>query len=170
MKEPQSEFIRSALSLEETFAGLEQLAQSLERLELDCEPNLERAKKLLLRFSQQSGGLQAALESFSQSLLARRQAVEQAVAMVEARAPLVGEKFREAEEKLARFQELANRVTALTGEAGRLGPAEVLQQLQSLADEAASIQEEARRSKLRTLESNAKNLRATLKELSRKLG
>lgn len=166
----QSEFISAALSLEETFAGLEQLAQSLERLELDCEPNLERAKKLLIRFSQQSTGLQGALESFSQSLLARRQSVERAVAMVEARAPLVNEKFREAEEKLARFQELANRVTTLTGEAGRLGPTEVLQQLQSLAEEAASIQDEARRSKLRTLENNAKNLKATLKELSRKLG
>ena len=57
----ESDFIRAALSLEETYAGLEQLTQSLKRLELDCEPNLERAKKLLVRFSQQSTGLQGAL-------------------------------------------------------------------------------------------------------------
>jgi hypothetical protein len=169
MSEPSSPFLRSALELEKTFAGLGGLAQSLERLELEGESNLERAKKLLLQFTQQSAGLQSVLEAFSESLQARRQSVEQAVALVNAKAPQVADALSEVETRLGRFQELAERVRLLNGQAARLAPGELRQRLDELLEESGVVQEEARSSKLRTLELKARELRSGLKELRLKL-
>ena len=169
MKRPTSNFVQSALELDEIFTSLEQISSSLETLEPDSEANLERAKKLLMRFTEKSQGLQGGLETLLRSLDDRRRSVEAAVALVNDLAPLVGEKFRQAEEKLERLQGLADQVKELTGEARTLGPAEVRIRLQELTDEATALQEEARAGKLRSLERGASSLRSSLKDLSRKM-
>lgn len=169
MKQPPSDFMVAAFELEDIFAGIEQLSGSLERLEPTSEPELERAKKLLVRFTEKSQNLQGGLETLVRVLKERQASVEQAVAVVNAKAPLIAEKFREAEEKVERFQALADRVNALTELAARLGPETLREQLEALAAEAGGLYEEARQDKLRTLEKNAQALRASLRELLRKL-
>lgn len=169
MKKPPSDFVQSALELDELFANLEQISASLEQVELDSEPNLERAKKLLLRFTEKSQGLQGALETLLLTLDARRRSVETAVAQVNERAPLIGEKFRQAEEKLERLQALADQVKELSAEARQLGSVEVRQRLLELTERAAALQEEARLGKLRSLEKNAASVRASLKDIARRM-
>lgn len=169
MKNQPSEFVQSALELEEVFASIEGLAGSLDRLELNSEAGLERAKKLLVRLTERSQGLQGALETLLRTLETRRSSVEDAVATVNAKTPLIAEKFQEAEDKLERFQQLGVRVKELTAEAPHLPSEEVRKRLQELTAEAGAVQEAARLGKLRSLEKNAQNLRSSLKALSRKL-
>lgn len=169
MKKPTSEFLQAALRLEDVFAGIEQLSGSLDRLQPDSEAELERARKLLVRFTETSERLQDALETLVSSLQARRQSVEQAVGVVNDKASLIANMFGQAEQKQARLQELAQRVQDLSVEAPSLGTEELRARLELMNAEVAAIQEEARVEKLRSLQKNAKDIRLQLKDIIRSL-
>lgn len=169
-KPAPSPFIQTALNLDDGIRDMEELAGAICRLELTSESALEKSKQLLARFTQQSQNLAEHLIQLGQKLQERRADAELAIHKVNEQAPIIQQTFLRVEEKVDRFQALGVRVRELTQSAGQLGVAETVAGLQILADEAASIQEEARGANLRSLERNAKELRQDLRELMRKLG
>jgi hypothetical protein len=168
-KPPPNSFIQAALELDETFASVEQIAGSLERLELDSETALERAKVLLVRFSERSQSLGSVLTHFGREMEQRRSQVEAAVQAVNDKAPLVQERFRRTEEKMERFRALSLKVREVTDAVASLGPAQVASRLRELAEEAEGLREEAREARLKTLEKNAHNLGKSLGSIAGKL-
>lgn len=170
MKNPApSPFVESALELEKAFREVEELAGSLHRHEFNSESSYEKARTLLLKFSERSQTLGNFLLALGQQLQERRETVERAVELVHQRMPEIQSQFLAAEAVADRFAGLGDKVRHLTQSAPQLPLDKVDEGLQALTEEVQDLREQARGLKLRGMEKKAEDLAGSLKELARQL-
>ena len=96
--EDLSPFGRLALSLDGDFTELQRLAGQIEELDVESESELDRALKLLKRFSEHGQKIGGSMQEFSASLEDARQRSEAAAKSAAAVAQKVQERVRQREE------------------------------------------------------------------------
>lgn len=191
MKSPDlknlSPFGLCALKLDNDFTELDQLKGQIEKLSLDSDYGLDRAKQLLIKFSECSGRITDGLQMFAKELAEARGRAEASAAAVSERATLIQERQNVCHGLHERFQNLASMVKKLSTnmeglkrpKAGELSPEEktflathlplIDSQLGVLADESGKLRDDARQAKMKSLEKKAESLGQTLFSARRKL-
>lgn len=182
-----SPFAQAALALDDDFAQLERLSGEIDRLAIDTDNGLDRAKLLLVRFGECGERVGQNIQALATALSESQKRAEKAAQSVSARAALVQERQQEANRLLERFQGLGEMVRKVTEAVvqlqnpakGALSPEEkallvkhlpeLNEKLGVLADEAFKIKDEARESKMKALEKDADALGQSMQAMRRKL-
>ena len=181
-----SPFGQSALTLDNDFAELDRLSGQIERLSIESDSGMERAKELLVKFGECGQRISTGVQSLAKSLEETRSRAETAAQSVASRAALIQERHHENERMLDRFRSLGDKVrevsTALAAlkapakgvtEEGKALIAKQLPefnaQLETLTAEAQKLKDDAREANMKTLERNADSLYQTLQSARRKL-
>jgi len=186
--EKKSPFAESALNLDNAFTELEQLSGQIERLELESDSGLERAKQLLGKFAECGQRIGEGVQVLAKSLEESRARAEAAANVVSARALDIQKRQDENDQMLARFGTLGESVRKISetivqfkkpaGEKLSDEERELLtkqlpeldSQLSGLIDEAQGLRVDAHQLKLKSIERNADSLSQTLLSARRKLG
>jgi chromosome segregation ATPase len=181
-------FAEAALTLDSDFAELEQLSGQLDRLSLESDTGLERAKKILAQFGECGGRIGDRLQNLAKTLDEARSGAEKAAQLIADRAVRVQERQQQNDQLAERFGTLNGMVrtisTALSQlkkpEGAKLSEEErtflseklpeLDQQMRTLSDEAFKLKEDAQKANMKTLERNADSLAQTLSSARRKLG
>jgi hypothetical protein len=184
----QSDFAQAALALDADFEQLERLSGELDRLAIDSDSGLERAKALLLRFGECGQRIGDEMQALARSLEEARTRAEASANRVAERAAAIQKRQIEADRLLQRFQALSEMVRKVTEAAGALQQSlkkdasdeerralirnlpELDSKLGVLIDEAFKIRQDAQEANLKTLHRNADSLGQTLQSVRRKLG
>jgi hypothetical protein len=174
-------FAEAALNLDAEFQQLEQLGGQIDRLTIDSDSGLDRAKLLLGRFGECGSRIGEGVQNLAKELEAARARAEKAAELVSARAAAVQARQEAATGLLSRFQtlgEMAGKISsavtqlrdstdgAMTEEQRSLLISrlpEVNSQLDVLIEEALRIKEDAIAANLTTLERNADSLGQSLR-------
>lgn len=182
-----SAFGESAISLDHDFGMLEQLSGQLERLEIETDSGLERARVLLSRFSETGLKIGDGIQALAKNLDEARARAEKAAELVSTRAMEVQKRQNEAEQLLARFQQLGEMVKKITAavsqlkkpEGGKLSDdekslllkylPELNAQLDILLGETRRLKDDAQAAKHKALEKNADSLNQSLQAVRNRL-
>jgi chromosome segregation ATPase len=183
-----SAFAQAAMTLDSDFAELGQLSGQLERLSLESDSGLDRAKKILVQFGECGERIGDRLQTLAKTLDEARSRAEKAAQFIGARAGEVQARQQENErltEKFGALNEMVRKVTMLLGQlkkpqgeklsaeeqsilAEKLP--ELDEQLGTLSNEAGKLKVEAQKANMKTIERNADSLSQTLTSARRKLG
>lgn len=184
---PQSAFGQSALELDSDFAEMERLAAELQRLDIETESGLERARKLLTRFSECGQRVGTGVPVLARTLEEARGRAEKAAETVFARAGDIQKRQQEADRLLERFNslgEMVGKINAMVTQLRKPGGAklsdeeramiarhmpEINVQLGKLIDEARKLKEDSHAANMKSLEKNAESLLQSMQAMSRKL-
>jgi chromosome segregation ATPase len=182
-----SAFGKAAVSLDNDFAEFERLGGQIERLSVDSENELERAQQLLAKFGECGERIGTGMQDLAKSLEEARTRAEKAAQGVSARLPQIQERLKEHEQLKERLRALSEMVRGVSEAVGQLKkPAgekfsdeekallstqlkEFDSQLGGLVEQANKLHEDARNSKMKSLERNADSLSQTLQSARRKL-
>lgn len=183
-----SAFIESALNLDSAFNELEQLGGQIERLDVETDSGLERAKQLLAKFAECGQRIGEGVQHLAKSLDETRRRAEAAAQAVTTRANDIQKRQEENDQMMARFGSLGVSVKKITesivhfkkptGEKMSAEEHEALSkqlpeldaQLSRLIEEAQGLKVDAHQLKLKSIERNADSLSQTLLSARRKLG
>jgi hypothetical protein len=186
-KKDQSPFIEVALALDDDFTQLIRLSGEIERLDIDSDSGLDRARILLNHFSECGLRIGEGVQKMARTLDDLRGQAEEAASRVTARAHIVQERQQNVERMLSRFNalsEMVKKVTEAVSLLSRPGKQplsdgeretlkthipEVQKNLRVLIDEALAIRNEAKAGHMSALERNAESLRQSLDAVRRKL-
>jgi hypothetical protein len=181
-----SEFGQTAVALDSDFQEIERLASELGRIDLQSDSGLERAKKLLVHFTECGQRAGEELKKMASALEVARIRAEKASAAVAERAVDIQRRQEASSHLLSRFQALGNKVRQVTVAASQLQvPAEkvpneqkgaVVQflpeldmQLAELVEESRQLKADARGAKEKALERDAEAMEQSLQAVRRKL-
>ena len=182
-----SAFAQSAFDLDSDFTQLERLSTQLEELSVESDYGLEQGKKLLLNFNECAQRIGDRVQALAQNLGESRERAEAAAAKVSERAQVIHQRHNEQEKLLARFQSLGEMVRKATDASAKLKKPdggklteedkmvleerlpEIDSQLQVLIQESHQLREEARATKMKTLEKNAESLGQSLNAVRNRL-
>lgn len=185
--EELSSYGQASLLLDTEFSELERLGGQIERISLDSENDLDKARQLLVRFSESGQRISEHLPTMAKALDEARARAEAAAKAVGSRIAEIQNRQKEADELMARFQSLGEKIHAVTQASAKLPKPSIRlsheekgvlllnlptinSQLDLLSDEAARLKDDARSKKLRTLERNADSLSQRLKSVRNQLG
>jgi hypothetical protein len=182
-----SAFGESAIKLDGDFSELERLSGELDRLPIESESGLERARLLMARFSECSQRIGSGIQLMASSLEESRARAENAVQIVSVRAAVIQTRQQETERMLERFQALGEMVRKITTAVSQIQkPAgmelsdeertllmkhmpELNSQLEILINEAGKLKNDAQTVNMKTLERNADSLQQSLQAVRQKL-
>lgn len=182
-----SSFAEAALKLDSDFIELDQLSGQLERLDLNSDSGLERAKEILGKFGECGARIGDGVQKLAKELEEARIRAEKAAGTVAARAEQVQERQQAHDRLSERFHNLTEMVRKVSALIAELKKAEgekmsdeekaiVTQrlpefesQLTLLVDEAQKLKNEAQEANMKTLVRNADSLSQTLLSAKRKI-
>jgi len=180
-------FAESALNLDSAFNELEQLSGQIERLDIDSDSGLERAKQLLGKFAEAGQRIGDGVQLLAKSLEESRARAEAAALIVSTRAGDIQKRQEENDQMLSRFGALGESVRKISEKIVQFKkPAgeklnederdaltkqlpELDSQLSGLIEEAQGLRVDAQQLKLKSIERNADSLGQTLLSAKRKL-
>jgi hypothetical protein len=183
----RSAFAQAALSLDSEFAEFERLARELEKLPIDSESGMERARKLLGHFEGVGERIDEGMHALARNLDEARQRTEAIAQQVTERARAIQERQVQTNEMFERFQKLSDMARQITVAVGQLMQPretelsseeknlilsklpEVDEKMGVIVDEARKLMDDARHAKLKTLERSADSLRQSLQSARQKL-
>jgi uncharacterized protein YoxC len=181
-------FADSAINLDSAFTELEELSGQIERLDIESDSGLERAKQLLGKFAEAGQRIGDGVQVLAKSLEDSRSRAEAAAQIVSARAGDIQKRQEENDQMLSRFGALGESVKKISEKIVQFKkPAgekltederdaltkqlpELDSQLSGLIDEAQGLRVDAQQLKLKSVERNADSLSQTLLSARRKLG
>jgi chromosome segregation ATPase len=182
-----SSFAEAALKLDSDFADLERLSGQLERLDLNSDSGLERAKEILSEFGECGSQIGDGVQKLAKELDEARIRAEKAAASVAVRAEQVQERQNAHDRLSEKFNHLTEMVRKVSAVIAELKKAEgekmsaeekvmITQrlpefesQLSVLVDEAQKLKNEAQDANMKTLVRNADSLAQTLLSAKRKI-
>lgn len=182
-----SPFGQLALKLDQDFAGLERLAQQIERLDINTDNGLEHAIKLMGQFAQYGQGISEGIQHFAKALDESRARSEEAANLVAARAVEIQKRKEEHGLIEAKFNQLGAKVQVVneglmqmkrpTGEdldpAARAEINEKLKEMDAhlgvFVEEAKNLKEEAESANMKKIGRDAESLHGTLLSARSKL-
>lgn len=173
-----SEFLKSAIKLDQSFTELTNLSLQLEAAELNTEYGMNQARKILGKFSECGQRVGEEIQLLAKNLEDSRQGAESAAQAVSERAQLVQKRHETNEKIFTRFQELGGSVRVVTNSLSTIPQDQealsnylmpLLMQLDRLFEESDRIKYEAQYSNLRTLEKDADSMSQTIRSLRAKL-
>jgi uncharacterized membrane protein len=180
-------FADSAINLDSAFTELEELSGQIERLDIESDSGLERAKQLLGKFAEAGQRIGDGVQVLAKSLEDSRSRAEAAAQIVSARAGDIQKRQEENDQMLSRFGALGESVKKISEKIIQFKkPAgeklsederdaltkqlpELDSQLSGLIDEAQGLRVDAQQLKLKSVERNADSLSQTLLSARRKL-
>jgi chromosome segregation ATPase len=182
-----SPFGQYALTLDSDFIELERLSGQIERLDIESDAGMDRAKQLLAKFGETGQRIADGVQGLAKTLEETRGRAEKAAEFVASRAAKVQERQQENNRMMERFQALGERVRGVSASIAELkkpagetmtdeGKAEVRMKLTDfeselgkLIDESQQLKQDAQAASMKTLERNADSLNQTLQSARRKL-
>lgn len=182
-----SPLVEAVLSLDEHFTELGYLSARINELDLDSESDLKKGERLLVSFTESGQAVSTAIQTFVALLNDSRQQAEQAAASVSQKAEQLRAKKDDVGAKLARFQDLNERVSQLNeellsfkrpeGEALtaqdqvtlKAKLTEVAGRLDDYIEEARQFQEIGHQSNIKFLQQNADSMKQSLIAVSKKI-
>jgi chromosome segregation ATPase len=182
-----SSFAEAALSLDKDFTELDILSGQLERLDLNSDSGLERAKEILAKFGECGGRIGDGVQKLAKELDEARVRAEKAANSVSARATEVQERQQAHDrlsEKFHTLTEMVRKVSTLIAELKKAEGQKMTDeekalvtqrlpefesQLSLLVDEAQKLKNEAQEANMKTLVRNADSLSQTLLSAKRKI-
>jgi chromosome segregation ATPase len=182
-----SSFAEAALKLDNDFSELERLSGQIERLELDTDAGLDRAKELLAKFGECGMRIGDGVQGLAKELEETRLRAEKAAEAVSQRAAQIQERQQLRDRMLERFHTLTEMVRKVSALIAQLKKAEgekisdeekalllerlpeLDSQLGMLVDESVKLKNDAHDANLKTLVRNADSLSQTLTSARRKL-
>lgn len=182
-----SPLVLAVLKLDEHFSSLKRLADRIDEVELKSNFDFEQSERLITHFAETGQAISDDIVEFVNVLNDARAQAESAAQRVAVKADLLKERKDDVQTKMARFQDLNEKVSKLNeslmqfsrpaGETltdqdkeelkARL--AEIGSQLQELIDEADVLKGLGHSSKIKTLEQNAESMRQSLIAVKRKI-
>lgn len=183
----QSPLVQAVLALDHQFSELERLSAKIEETQMKTDSDFEQLQHLMGRFAECGTTITSEVVNLSTALNDARANAEASAQKVGARAEQLQSWQGERQKKMAAFQNLGEKVRALTASlqdlrrpegvpatdedrakiAQRL--AELESQLAPLIEEAETIKNEAQGSRMRELETGAHALGQSLQAMSKKL-
>lgn len=175
-----SEFARAALALDVRFEEFCRLSAELERVSIDSDSGLERARILLKDLNECREGFTPASQDMARALEGARQRTAEAAQKVETREQAVQDRVSHVDQMLSRYRLLGDtvrRVTTAVAELkqspeGGLSPdersmlaskmPEINAQMNIVVDEAKRLMDDARDANMKILERNCDSLRQTV--------
>jgi chromosome segregation ATPase len=182
-----SPFAQAAMTLDSDFAELEQLSGQLDRLSLESDSGLDRAKKILSQFGECGERIGDRLQNLATTLNEARASAEQAANRIAERANQVQLRQQENDRMVERFNGLNGMVAKINAillqlkkpEGAELSSEEksflngklpeLDSQMGTLIEEAGKLKKDAQHANLKTVERNADSLGQTLNSARRKL-
>lgn len=183
----QSPLVQSVLSLDTHFESLKRLSGRIEEIELNSEFDFNQARQLMKRFAESAQAVSTEIVDLANLLNEARVNAEATGKIVAAKAEQMQARQTAEDEKMNSFRTLTGKVTLLNEDLKSLKKddgeevseedrekiknkmAEINLQLQPLIEEAITIKNEARASKMKVLEQNADSLSQSLMSVSQKL-
>lgn len=183
-----SSFAEAALNLDSDFQTLDRLSGQLERLDLESDSGLERAREILTKFGEAGLRIGDGVQKLAKELEDARIRAEKAANSVSNRATQVQERQQAHERISEKFNALTEMVRKVSSVIAQMKKAEgepmsaeekaTLKerlpefdaQLSMLVDEAQKLKQEAQDANMKTLVRNADSLSQTLLSAKRKLG
>jgi chromosome segregation ATPase len=183
-----SSFAESALQLDSDFLELERLSGQLERLDVNSDSGLDKAREILAKFGECGNRIGSGVQKLAKELEEARVRAEKAAELVAQRANVVQERQQIQDRLSEKFHTLTEMVRKVSQLIGQLKKAEgetmsddertqLAQQLPGfdsqlsvLVDEAMKLKVEAQEANMKTLMKNADSLSQTLLSAKRKLG
>jgi chromosome segregation ATPase len=182
-----SSFAEAALSLDKDFTELDTLSGQLERLDLNSDSGLERAKEILAKFGECGSRIGDGVQKLAKELEEARVRAEKAASSVSARATEVQERQQAHDrlsEKFHTLTEMVRKVSTLIAELKKAEGQKMTDeektlvtqrlpefesQLSLLVEEAQKLKNEAQEANMKTLVRNADSLSQTLLSAKRKI-
>lgn len=183
-----SSFAEAALNLDSDFQTLDRLSGQLERLDLESDSGLERAREILTKFGEAGLRIGDGVQKLAKELEDARIRAEKAANSVSNRATQVQERQQAHERISEKFNALTEMVRKVSSVIAQMKKAEgepmsaeekaTLKerlpefdaQLSMLVEEAQKLKQEAQDANMKTLVRNADSLSQTLLSAKRKLG
>lgn len=180
-------FGQAAVALDEDFVEAERLASQIEQVDVQSEIGLERAIRLLRHFTECGERITSQIQSLAQELEKARSRTEGAAQTVARRAAEIQIRKEQEDQGLQGFKALSEKVREITAEMSELKQpkdkslsADEKKELSlkmagfdskivPLIDEANRLKDQARNSKMKTLERNAESLSQNLVNARKKL-
>lgn len=179
-KDELSDFARAALALDVRFEEFCRLSQELQRVTIDSDSGLERARILLKDLNECREGFTPASQDMARALEDARQRTALAAQAIETQEQAVQQRISHVENMLTRYRLLGDTVRRVTTAVSELkySPGhglsqaeqtllqskmpELSQQMGIVVDEARKLMDEAREANMKTLERNADSLRQSV--------
>ncbi len=175
-----SEFARAALALDVRFEEFCRLSAELERVSIDSDSGLERARILLKDLNECREGFTPASQDMARALEGARQGTAEAAEKVEKREHAVQDRVSQVDQMLGRYRLLGDTVRRVTSAVAGLKQSpegglsadersllaskmpEINTQMTVVVDEAKRLMDDARAANMKILERNCDSLRQTV--------